>query len=67
MVLIFEIAMFQYESVDEAVATRHALHGKRWPASNPKLLCVEFRTMDEVLTTVCLRPNPICSASAIYI
>jgi len=41
--------MFQYETVEQAVATRQALHGKRWPASNPKLLGVEFRNMEEVL------------------
>jgi len=44
--------MFQYETVDEAVATRRALHGKRWPNSNPKLLGVEFRNMDEVFSTL---------------
>jgi len=43
-----EIATFQYETADQAVATRQALHGKRWPASNPKLLGVEFRNMEEV-------------------
>jgi len=40
--------VFQYETVEEAVATRQAIHGKRWPASNPKLLGVEFRNMEEV-------------------
>lgn len=39
----------QYENVEQAVATRRALHGKRWPASNPKLLGVDFRTMEEVI------------------
>ncbi|XP_017487998.1 PREDICTED: apoptotic chromatin condensation inducer in the nucleus isoform X2 [Rhagoletis zephyria] len=32
----------QYETEDEAVETRHALHGVRWPVSNPKCLIVEF-------------------------
>ena len=41
--------VFQYEAAEQAVATREALHGKRWPANNPKLLGVEFRTMEEVL------------------
>lgn len=26
----------------EAIETRHALHGVRWPASNPKCLTVDF-------------------------
>ena len=41
--------MFQYETVEQAVATRQALHGKKWPASNPKVLGVEFRNMEEVI------------------
>lgn len=28
----------------EATETRHALHGVRWPTSNPKLLNVDFGT-----------------------
>lgn len=31
-------------SNSEAVETRHALHGVRWPASNPKCLHVDFGT-----------------------
>ncbi|XP_065080519.1 apoptotic chromatin condensation inducer in the nucleus [Ochlerotatus camptorhynchus] len=34
----------KYETEDEAVETRHALHGVRWPASNPKSLHVDFGT-----------------------
>lgn len=34
----------KYESEDEAVETRHALHGVRWPDSNPKCLHVDFGT-----------------------
>lgn len=34
----------KYESEDEAVETRHALHGVRWPGSNPKCLHVDFGT-----------------------
>jgi apoptotic chromatin condensation inducer in the nucleus len=37
-----------YETVEQAVATREALHGKRWPASNPKFLGIEFRTAEEL-------------------
>ncbi|XP_050319434.1 apoptotic chromatin condensation inducer in the nucleus isoform X1 [Bactrocera neohumeralis] len=32
----------QYETEDEAIETRHALHGVRWPVSNPKCLIVDF-------------------------
>nr|XP_017097846.2 apoptotic chromatin condensation inducer in the nucleus isoform X1 [Drosophila bipectinata]XP_017097847.2 apoptotic chromatin condensation inducer in the nucleus isoform X1 [Drosophila bipectinata]XP_043069635.1 apoptotic chromatin condensation inducer in the nucleus isoform X1 [Drosophila bipectinata] len=31
-----------YSSEDEAIETRHALHGVRWPVSNPKCLNVDF-------------------------
>ncbi|EDW11812.2 apoptotic chromatin condensation inducer in the nucleus isoform X1 [Drosophila mojavensis] len=31
-----------YETEDEAIETRHALHGVRWPVSNPKCLNVDF-------------------------
>jgi len=47
-------SVLQYESAEQAVATREALHGKRWPANNPKLLGVEFRTMEEVLSSCLL-------------
>lgn len=40
----------QYSSADEAVATRTALHGVRWPQSNPKFLSVDFCEQDEVST-----------------
>ena len=55
LICSYKITMFQYETVEGAVATRQALHGKRWPASNPKVLGVEFRNMEEVLyLTFCL-------------
>uniref|UniRef100_A0A1A8FUH0 Apoptotic chromatin condensation inducer 1b n=2 Tax=Nothobranchius korthausae TaxID=1143690 RepID=A0A1A8FUH0_9TELE len=31
-----------YASTEEAVSTRTALHGVKWPASNPKVLSVDF-------------------------
>ncbi|XP_034667796.1 apoptotic chromatin condensation inducer in the nucleus isoform X1 [Drosophila subobscura] len=31
-----------YSNEDEAIETRHALHGVRWPVSNPKCLNVDF-------------------------
>ncbi|KAG6459337.1 hypothetical protein O3G_MSEX011336 [Manduca sexta] len=36
----------QYETEDQAVETRHALHGVKWPVSNPKTLQVDFSTPD---------------------
>ncbi|KAI1901265.1 hypothetical protein AGOR_G00032540 [Albula goreensis] len=37
-----------YSSTEEAVATRAALHGVKWPQSNPKFLSVEFCEQDEL-------------------
>ncbi|XP_063839135.1 uncharacterized protein LOC135088176 [Ostrinia nubilalis] len=34
----------KYETEDQAVETRHALHGVTWPVSNPKTLQVDFST-----------------------
>uniref|UniRef100_A0A673JKK5 Apoptotic chromatin condensation inducer in the nucleus-like n=1 Tax=Sinocyclocheilus rhinocerous TaxID=307959 RepID=A0A673JKK5_9TELE len=31
-----------YSTIEEAVATREALHGVKWPTSNPKVLRVDF-------------------------
>ncbi|KAJ8726223.1 hypothetical protein PYW07_000921 [Mythimna separata] len=36
----------QYETEDQAVETRHALHGVTWPVSNPKTLQVDFSTQE---------------------
>lgn len=38
----------QYSTVEEAVATRTALHGVKWPQSNPKFLCADYAEQDEV-------------------
>lgn len=38
----------QYSSTEEAMATRTALHGVKWPQSNPKFLSVDFCTQEEV-------------------
>ncbi|KAJ9581407.1 hypothetical protein L9F63_023422, partial [Diploptera punctata] len=38
----------QYESETEARETRHALHGVRWPVSNPKTLCVDFGKKEDM-------------------
>ncbi|KAG7227380.1 hypothetical protein INR49_000385, partial [Caranx melampygus] len=37
-----------YTSSEEAVATREALHGVKWPQSNPKVLSVDFCQQDEL-------------------
>ncbi|KAL5022916.1 hypothetical protein ScPMuIL_002071, partial [Solemya velum] len=37
-----------YETEDQASAARKALHGTKWPVSNPKILHVEFATKDEL-------------------
>uniref|UniRef100_A0A8C9T1I5 Apoptotic chromatin condensation inducer 1b n=1 Tax=Scleropages formosus TaxID=113540 RepID=A0A8C9T1I5_SCLFO len=37
-----------YSSTEEAVATRAALHGVKWPQSNPKFLSVDFSEQDEL-------------------
>lgn len=36
--------------MDEAQATRAALHGVKWPQSNPKFLSVDFCLQEEVST-----------------
>ncbi|KAI4876618.1 hypothetical protein NFI96_020564 [Prochilodus magdalenae] len=42
------IFLMQYPSKEEAVATREALHGVKWPSSNPKVLRVDFCEQDEL-------------------
>ncbi|KAM9845370.1 uncharacterized protein acin1a isoform 2-T2 [Aulostomus maculatus] len=37
-----------YSSSEEAVATRAALHGVKWPQSNPKVLSVDFCQQEEL-------------------
>ncbi|XP_054656341.1 apoptotic chromatin condensation inducer 1b [Dunckerocampus dactyliophorus] len=37
-----------YTTTEEAVATRAALHGVKWPQSNPKVLSVDFCEQDEL-------------------
>ncbi|XP_047987143.1 uncharacterized protein LOC125226995 [Leguminivora glycinivorella] len=36
----------KYETEDQAVETRHALHGVTWPVSNPKTLQVDFSSQE---------------------
>ncbi|XP_075212118.1 apoptotic chromatin condensation inducer acinus isoform X2 [Lycorma delicatula] len=38
----------QYTDEEAAIETRHALHGVRWPVSNPRTLCVEFASYDDM-------------------
>ncbi|XP_017487502.1 PREDICTED: apoptotic chromatin condensation inducer in the nucleus-like [Rhagoletis zephyria] len=44
-----------YSTVEEAVKTREALHGLKWPQSSPKDLCVEFATLEDI--DRCLNPE----------
>uniref|UniRef100_A0A8D3BS05 Apoptotic chromatin condensation inducer 1b n=1 Tax=Scophthalmus maximus TaxID=52904 RepID=A0A8D3BS05_SCOMX len=37
-----------YATSEEAVATRAAIHGIKWPSSNPKVLSVDFCEQDEL-------------------
>uniref|UniRef100_A0A672L172 Apoptotic chromatin condensation inducer in the nucleus-like n=1 Tax=Sinocyclocheilus grahami TaxID=75366 RepID=A0A672L172_SINGR len=37
-----------YSGAEEAMATRTALHGVKWPQSNPKFLSVDFCTQEEL-------------------
>ncbi|KAK7159530.1 hypothetical protein R3I94_005769 [Phoxinus phoxinus] len=37
-----------YSNAEEAMATRTALHGVKWPQSNPKFLSVDFCMQEEV-------------------
>jgi len=39
---------FQFETADDAQKVRQALHGCKWPSTNPKILRVEFCTEEEV-------------------
>lgn len=46
--------MFNIHFFSEAIETRHALHGVRWPASNPKCLNVDFgsaKNMDKAVAS----------------
>ncbi|KAG1698569.1 Apoptotic chromatin condensation inducer in the nucleus [Nymphon striatum] len=36
--------LVKYESTDDAIKTRNSLHDTKWPASNPKLLSVDYST-----------------------
>ncbi|KAJ6648232.1 Apoptotic chromatin condensation inducer in the nucleus, partial [Pseudolycoriella hygida] len=49
----------KYETEDEAIETRHALHGVRWPASNPKCLNVDFgseKSMEKAIASTSEQP-----------
>ena len=54
--------MFLFEIFSEAIETRHALHGIRWPTSNPKCLNVDFGTeslMEKAIASTAdeIKPN----------
>lgn len=51
------------KNFSEAVETRHALHGIRWPTSNPKCLNVDFGTeslMEKAISSTAdeVKPTP---------
>lgn len=51
----------------EAVETRHALHGVRWPTSNPKCLNVDFGSeggMEKAVASTCEDGQPKGNAAA---
>lgn len=37
-----------YETEEQAVQTRKALHNTKWPSSNPKILRLDFASLDEI-------------------
>ena len=45
---LFPISL-QYENLEQAKETRQALHGTRWPTSNPKILRVDYASQEEVM------------------
>lgn len=56
---------FSTLNFSEAIETRHALHGIRWPTSNPKCLNVDFGTeslMDKAVASTAddVKPNILC-------
>ncbi|XP_068855563.1 apoptotic chromatin condensation inducer in the nucleus-like, partial [Aphelocoma coerulescens] len=53
-----------YCSVEEAVATREALHGVKWPQSNPKVLAADFAQQEELDFHRGLLPSPAPDASS---
>lgn len=60
----FENVSFEINS--EAIETRHALHGVRWPASNPKCLNVDFgseKSMDKAIASTSEQPPKEGAAS----
>lgn len=69
--------IFYYYFISEAIETRHALHGIRWPTSNPKCLNVDFgseslmekaiaSTADEVKPSIHSRDERIASSNDIH-
>lgn len=54
-----------FSSFSEAVETRHALHGIRWPSSNPKCLNVDFGTehlMEKAIASTAIDTKPLISS-----
>ncbi|XP_074825425.1 apoptotic chromatin condensation inducer in the nucleus isoform X3 [Natator depressus] len=53
-----------YSTVEEAVLTRNALHGVKWPQSNPKFLSADFAEQDELDFHRGLLPERVVEAAA---
>lgn len=71
---LLNIFLFNFS---EAIETRHALHGIRWPTSNPKCLNVDFgteslmekaiaSTVDDVKPNVSSRDDRIVSSNDLH-
>ena len=43
--------------MEEAAASRQALHGVKWPLTSPKILAVDFADEDEVCVNVFIMAN----------
>lgn len=74
---ILILICFFFVDFSEAVETRHALHGIRWPTSNPKCLNVDFgteslmekaiaSTADDVKPSVHARDDRIASSNEVH-
>jgi hypothetical protein len=42
------LIFLQYETEEEAIEARKALHNTTWPLSNPKTLIVDFGSEEQV-------------------
>lgn len=62
--MTFHIDNTLFAFCSEAIETRHALHGIRWPTSNPKCLNVDFGTeslMEKAVASTADEVKPVLS------